>query len=54
MRSFKSYSGDYYLIPAEQYEFETHDYHDALERGDERKMMHYEEGQTGWIYDKNR
>ena len=50
MKSFRTYSGDNYLIPAEQYEHEVKEYREALNRGDERTMLKFEGGETGWKY----
>lgn len=48
--NFKSESGDSYFIPTAYYDYEVRSYKEAVERGDERVMLHFEEGGTGWIY----
>lgn len=45
----RSYSGDYFEIPKGQ-ESEAQDYRDAVAKKDENKMLHFEEGETGWTY----
>lgn len=49
-KTFKSYSGDNYLIPSSKYEKEVKEYKEALARGDEETMLKFEEGHTGWEY----
>lgn len=49
MKKFKSYSGDEYLISEKKFDIETKEYNDALNAGDEKTMLKFEEGHTGWI-----
>lgn len=45
---YQSYSGDWYRIPAAQYEQDVKSYEEAVSNLDEDVMLYYEEGQTGW------
>lgn len=49
MKKFKSFSGDEYLISEKKFDIETKEYNDALNTGDEKTMLKFEEGHTGWI-----
>ena len=44
----KSYSGDTYKIPDGQ-EHEYKEYLKAVAKKDEKEMMRFETGETGWI-----
>jgi len=48
--NFKSESGDGYYIPPEKYDEEVKAYATAVNSGEEGAMLHFEEGNTGWIY----
>jgi len=51
---FRSMSGDWFDIPAEQYRADVAGYRLATQRalstGDESGMIQYEQGDTGWRY----
>ena len=47
-KPFKSYSGDWYKIPIEQFDIDTAGYKKAVSELNEELMLHYEEGCTGW------
>lgn len=53
-RTFKSASGDWFAVPADQFDAETKAYRAAVARGDEPEMLRFEEGRTGWQYCKSR
>ena len=54
---FRSYSGDWFDIPAEQYATDAAGYglatQRALSTGDESGMIQYEQGDTGWRYNSS-
>ena len=47
---FRSESGDWFRIPPDQYDKEVEEYTNAVQLGDEKKVLHFEEGYTGWRY----
>lgn len=47
---YKSYSGDWFNIPVETYERDVKDYEKALTYGEEKVMIMFESGVTGWKY----
>ena len=47
-KQFKSYSGDLFEIPVDNYNSETAAYQKAVEEGDESAILKFEEGTTGW------
>ena len=47
---YKSYSDDWFKIPAETYDRDVNDYRKALTNGDEKVMIRFESGMTGWKY----
>ena len=49
-RVFRSYSGDLFYIPDEQYVEEVEKYKAAVKANNEDAMLHFEEGWTGWNY----
>jgi|LakMenEpi03Aug12_release.lakeMendotaPanAssembly.Ray.scaffolds.fasta_scaffold6793787_1 hypothetical protein len=48
---YKSYSGDWFKIPKDTAERDINDYRKALTHGDEKVMIMFESGMTGWKYD---
>lgn len=50
---YKTYSGDWYKIPVDNYETDVVKYRKALRNGDEKTMFKYESGITGWKYEPN-
>ena len=46
--NYKSYSGDKFFIPPDQYKVETWLYQKAVHAGNEDAMLYFEEGHTGW------
>ena len=47
-RVIKSYSTDYFLIPEGQEQHDREEYRKAVTTLDEPRMLHFEEGHTGW------
>lgn len=47
--NFTSHSGDQYHIPTENYEVESWLYKQAVKEHNEAAMLHFEQGNTGWI-----
>jgi hypothetical protein len=47
-RVIKSYSTDYFLIPEGQEQQDREEYRKAVAVQDEPRMLHFEEGRTGW------
>ncbi len=47
---FTSYSGDKFIVPDKQYKHERAIYKEAVIHKDEKVMLLFEEGFTGWRY----
>lgn len=47
---FRSYSGDLFYIPNEQFIEEVEKYTSAIKANDDATMLYFEEGWTGWKY----
>ena len=49
-KEFKSCSGDWFWVPIKSYRADTAAYKEAIKTNDEKTMLFYEDGETGWIF----